>query len=218
MEGKWLLDSGCTLILISLEVCKRIPEDKWPILDENDVEMRTAGGSLLPDYGKVQLYVIIKKQSFQHPFIVENLTNKGILGTDFLRMHNGWIDFGSNQFSLEGRMLSTKSGLSRNKCYLVSLAEKVVLQAGNRMVVAGKAPAGILAKGNWMVESLSKPLGGQCVKIGQSLVEGCSGKVTLEIFYPSEEDIVLQKNRQAALVHPVDIDLTEQQEEELVEK
>ena len=53
----------------------------------------------------------------------------------------------------------------------------MVLPARNRMVVAGKVPAGILVKGNRMVESLSKPPGGKCVMIGQSLVEGCSGKV-----------------------------------------
>ena len=46
-------------------------------------------------------------------------------------------------------MLKTKSGLSRNKCYRVSLAEKVVIPAGKR---SREVP-----KGSWMVESLSKP-------------------------------------------------------------
>ena len=50
--------------------------------------------------------------------------------------------------------------------------------------------------------------------IGQSLVEGCTGKVTLEMFNPSEEDIVLHKNMHTALVHPGDIEITEQQEED----
>ena len=52
-------------------------------------------------------------------------------------------------------MLSMKSGLSRNKCYRLSLAEKVVIPAGNRMMVASKVPGGVLSKGSWMVESLS---------------------------------------------------------------
>ena len=139
-EVEWLLDSGCSLSLISLEVYKRIPEGKQLVLEENKVEKRTAYGSLLPDYRKVHLSVTIEKQSFQHPFILANLINEGILGTEFLRIHNGGIDFESNQFSLGGRMLSTKSGLNRNKCYRVSLTEKVVLPARNRMRVAGKVP------------------------------------------------------------------------------
>ena len=47
-EVEWLLDSSCMLSLISLEVYKRIPEEKWPLLVENEVEMTTADGSLLP--------------------------------------------------------------------------------------------------------------------------------------------------------------------------
>ena len=38
------------------------------------------------------------------------------------------------------------------------------------------------------------------------------------MFNPSEEDIVLHKNTHTALVHPVDIEIAEQQEEKLVEK
>ena len=104
-------------------------------------------------------------------------------------------------------MLSTKSGFSRNKCYRVSLEEKVMLPAGNRMKVASKVPAGVLAKGNWMVESLCKPPRGNCVMVSQSLVEGSTGKAILEMFNLSEEDIVLHKNTHTALVHPVDIEI-----------
>ena len=129
----------------------------------------------------MQLCVTIENRSFQHPFIVASMTNEGILGTDFLHVHHGQIDFSSKQFSLGGRMFFTKSGLSRNKCYRVSLAEKLVLTAGNRMRVAGTVPAGVLAKENWMVEYLSKPPGGKCVMVGRSLVECCTSKVTLEM-------------------------------------
>ena len=73
-------------------------------------------------------------------------------------------------------------------------------------------------KGNWMGESLSKPPGEKCVMTGWSLVEGCTSKVTLEMFNQSEEDIVLHKNTHTALVDPFDIEITEQQDEELREK
>ena len=44
----------CTLNLISLEVYKKIPEDRRPALEENNVKMRTADGSLLPGHGRMQ--------------------------------------------------------------------------------------------------------------------------------------------------------------------
>ena len=45
-----------------------------------------------------------------------------------------------------------------------------------------------------MLGSLSKLPGGKCVKVGRSLVEGRRGKVSIEIFNPSDED-VLQRGR-----------------------
>lgn len=212
VEIEWLVDTGSTLSLISEEVYNSIPEAERPELEENDVEMRTASGSLLPDLGRALLYVKVEKREFLHPFIVAKLTNEGILGTDFLRIHGGNIDFANNKFSLGGKVVMTRNGLSRNKCYRVSLAEKVVIPAGSRMVVPGKVPAGVLPGGSWMVEALSKPPGGKCVMVGRSLVEGCKGKVNVEMFNPSEEDVVLHRHTHTALIHPVDVEETSREE------
>ena len=168
--------------------------------------MKTADGSRLPDLGKIQLLVKVDKREFVHPFVVAKLTNEGILGTDFLRIHGGNIDFAKNKFYLGGKVMTTRDGLSRNKCYRVSLAEKVVIPAGSRKIVTGKIPAGVLPGGEWMVEALHKPPGGKCVMVGRSLVEGGRGKVNIEMFNPSEEDIVLFKNTHSALVHPVEVE------------
>ena len=200
---EWLLDTGCSLSLISAEVYDSIPEEIRPELEENDVVMKTADGSLLPDLGKIHLCVKVDRREFVHQFVVAKLTNEGILGTDFLRIHGGNIDFAKNKFFLGGKAMATKDGLSRDKCYRVSLAEKVVIPAGSRKIVAGKVPAGVLPSGDWMVEALHKPPGGKCVMVGRSLVGGGKGKVNIEMFNPSEEDVVLFKNTHSALVHPV---------------
>ena len=41
--------------------------------------------------------------------------------------------------------------------------------------------------------------------VGRSLVEGGTGKVAIEMFNPSEEDVLLHKNTHSALVHPVEV-------------
>ena len=94
----------------------------------------------------------VENREFMHLFIVAKLANEGILGTDFLRMYNGSIDFEKNQYSLGGTVMATRSGQSRNKCYRVSLTEKVVIPSGSRMIVPGKVQAGVLPNGSWMVE------------------------------------------------------------------
>ena len=208
MEVEWLIDTGCGLSLISEEVYKRIPEGNRPVLEENEIPMKTADGSWLPDLGKTHISVRVDKREYTHPFVVAKLTDDGILGTDFLRMHEGNIDFSKNKFYLNGRAMTTRNGLARHRCYRVSLAEEVVIPAGSRMVVPGKIPAGVLPKGSWMVDSLSKPPGGKCVLVGRSLVEGGRGKVCVEMFNPSEEDVLLHRDTHTALVHPVDVEET----------
>ena len=203
---EWLLDTGCGLSLISEDVYRKIPEHKRPELEENDVPMKTADGSRLLDLGKADLKVKVDEREYTHPFVIAKLTDDGILGTDFLRMHGGNIDFSKNRFYLDGRAMATRNGLARDRCYRVSLAEEVVVPAGSRLIVPGKIPAGVLPKGNWMVDSLSKPPGGKCVLVGRSLVEGGRGKVCMEMFNPSEEDVVLHKDTHAALVHPVEVE------------
>ena len=62
------------------------------------------------------------------------------------------------------------------------------------MVAPGKISAGILPDDDWIVEGLHKPPGGKCVMVGRSLVEGGTGRVAVEMFNPSEEDVLLNKN------------------------
>ena len=48
-----------------------------------------------------------------HPLVIAKLTNNYILGTNFLRMHSGSIDFEKNRFSLGGTVMTIRSGLCR---------------------------------------------------------------------------------------------------------
>ena len=57
-----------------------------------------------------------------------------------------------------------------------------------------------------MVDSLSKPPGGKCVKVGRSLVEGGRGKISMEMFYSLDEYVLLQKNTHTALMHLVEVE------------
>ena len=79
-ELELLIDTGCSLSLISKDIFEKIPEERRLELVENEVRMTTAGGSLLLDYGKIHFLVQVWVKVFEHPFIVAELTNEGILG------------------------------------------------------------------------------------------------------------------------------------------
>ena len=143
---------------------------------------------------------------YEHPFIVAKFTNESTLQTNLVRAHGGNIDFARNKVCLNGETMATCNRLAGNGCYWVSLATEVVIQAGHQMVVPGKILAGVLPGWSWMVDSLSKPPGGKCVMVGRSLVKGGRGKVSLEMFSPSDEDVLLWKNTHTTLVHPVEVE------------
>ena len=56
-ELEWLLDTGCSLSLISKDFFEKILEERRLELVENEVRMTTADGSLLSIYGKIHLQV-----------------------------------------------------------------------------------------------------------------------------------------------------------------
>ena len=85
--------------------------------------------------------------------------------------------------------------------YRVSLAEKIVIPARSHVVPPGKAPAGILPAGSWMVENLHKSPG---VLTGRNLVGEGRGKVSIEMLIPSEGDVKLNRNTYSALLHSVE--------------
>ena len=91
-ELECIIDTGCSLSVISKDVFEKIPGDRRPELEENEMRMTTADGSLLPDYGKIHLLVQVGKKVYEHPFILAKLTNEVILGTHFLRVYGSSIN------------------------------------------------------------------------------------------------------------------------------
>ena len=81
--------------------------------------------------------------------------------------------------------------MAGNRCYRVSLAEEIVIPAGRQMVVPRKIPTGVLPEGSCIVDSLSKPPGGKWVMVGRSLVEVLRGKISVKMFNPTDEDVLL---------------------------
>jgi transposase InsO family protein len=203
----WLVDTGCSISIVSEKVYNEIPMVKRPTLEEQEMDLQAANGDNLRVLGKTQMRFKVGSHEYKHPIIVAELTNDGILGMDFLRTYGGSIDLKSNKIILDGQEVPTQVALDGRKCYRVTLAAKTMVPAGHRVLVSGKVKTGVLStKTDWMVESLSKPPGGKCLLVGRSLVSGGSGRVTVEMFNPTDEDVFLNRGTQTALVHPVEME------------
>ena len=104
---EWLIDTGCSVSLISKDVFEKALEERRPELMEIKVRITTADGSLLPDFAKIHFLVQVDMKMYEHPFIKAKLTNEGILGTNFLRAYRGSIDFARNKVCLDGEAMVT---------------------------------------------------------------------------------------------------------------
>ena len=98
-----MIDTACSLSLISKDVFEKIPEERRPDSEDNDVRLTTADGSLLLDCRKIYLPVQVGIKMDEHPLMVAKLTNEDILRTDFLRAYGGSIDFDRKKVCLDGK-------------------------------------------------------------------------------------------------------------------
>ena len=100
-----MIDTDFSLSLKN--VFEKIPGERRLELVENEVRMTTADGSLLPNYGKIHLLVQVGMKMHEHPFIVVELNNEGILETDILGTYGGSIDFARNKVCLDRETMAT---------------------------------------------------------------------------------------------------------------
>ena len=71
------------------------------------------------------------------------------------------------------------------------------------MIVEAKAPRKI-PSGNWLIEPLPKPLAKDTLAVAKTLCGGGSDSIMMEVMNPSESDVTLYKNTQAATIESVE--------------
>ena len=90
-EIKMLYDTGADLSAISENIFRKIPISKRPqqIIERSPRQLRSAGGQLLQVKGKYNFNLQIGKKTISHPFyVIQNLSEAGIMGIDFIHQHS----------------------------------------------------------------------------------------------------------------------------------
>lgn len=121
-EYEMLVDSGAEICAISEEYYNKIVKDnpKIPIIPLTGLSIHNATGNKPTKVTKqILLPIEIGKEQIQTPFIViNNLNEKGIIGSDFLEVSNSTIDY-------EKRQLTVKID---NEIYKIPFSRKNSLQ------------------------------------------------------------------------------------------
>ena len=200
----WLVDTGCTVTLLSSSIYDRIPRGERPELEEYYGDLITGNGTAMDVEGQARMRLCMDGLELEHMVVVANTDGAGMLGLDFLLQHNATISVATGKVVLGQQVLKADCRTTQRTCSRVTVAETVVVPAGHRMLLPGRVSSP-LAEGQWMVSPLSHTPGRKPLVVARSLVPGKGRCFPFEVMNPTEESVVLYKGTHAALVEPVEI-------------
>ena len=195
----WLVDTGCSITIISSRVFFMVPEDDRPELEVSRNVLTSADGTKLKTLGETVVNITVGKKTFPHLSVIADISNDGLLGMDFLKKHSFSIDFKNNTLSCADSTIVADCRLGRNQVCRVSVAENTVIPAGTRTILPGRATKP-LAHGSWLVEPLKQCPGGQQVMTASTIIQGRGHEVILEVMNPTSEDVCLYRNTSVGVV------------------
>ena len=195
----WLVDTGCTVTLISDRVFRQIPEDNRPELLPPTKLLSSADGTRLKALGETVINITVGQKTVPHRSVIAEISNDGLLGMDFLKEHEFHIDFKRNQLSCGDESIEAYCREGRCQACRVAVAEHSVIPANSRTLITGRA-AKPLAFGTWLMEPSKKSPGNQPILMARTLVQGRGRSLAVEVLNPTPEDVCLYKNTTLGVV------------------
>ena len=190
----WLVDTGCSITILSDKVYSQIPVEDRPELSPHAKELVSADGTPLNILGEGLFNITVGQRTVPHLTVVAAISNDGLLGMDFLKAHEFSIDFKHNRLFSHHESIKAHCVMGQNRACRVAVAENSIITAGTRTIIQARASK-TLAHGSWLIEPLSKQPGNQPVLIAKVLVEGNGrGTVPIEVLNPTGDDVCLFKH------------------------
>jgi transposase InsO family protein/predicted aspartyl protease len=200
MQVRWLVDTGCTVTILSEKTYRQIPDDEKPDLIDYHKALVSADGSPLKVLGKVMLNIQIGKKLVQHTTLVAEISDEGLLGTDFMKKHGMVIDFATNKLICNGETMEARCcAIGTDRVCRVIVAETTNIPPGCRMILQGKSTKP-LADGTWLTEPLSHTPGQKPVILAKSIVNTCGTRLPVEVMNPTEDTVTLYKYTNLGLI------------------
>jgi len=201
---EWLIDTGSNVTIISEKVFCTIPTADRPVLKPFGETLSTADGSPLGVLGEATFPIHVGGLQVNQTVLVARFTIQGILGMDFLESNGICLDLARGTVRHEGGEIPTLQRNHHCHCCRITVAETVTVRAGHRVIVEGKLPK-VIPKGDWLVEPLTKPIGGRPLMVARALIRGGDQRIPIEVMNPTSEDVILYRKTNAALLQPVEL-------------
>ena len=167
--------------------------------------MRMANGDPVYMFGITSMPVQILGRTYPIEVIAVDLLDDVLLGTDFIRRYKLVLDFNLDELRIKGLRIPLYNRKledeTKPRTCRVIITHQMAIEASSRVLIDGKAVHPV-AKGTHMVVPLTRPLGKQPILVAKTVVNGGNQHIPIEMLNPTEQDIMLYKDTNAALLTP----------------
>ena len=209
-DVRLLVDTGSSHSILHSQIWNEFPEEVRENLRPSSSELVTVDGSPLSVIGETTVTLNLGKMRIHQDFIIANVTQAGILGSNFFERYKATLDFARTKLIVEGHEVIMRKEFSQPLCCRISVAETTTVPARTEVILSGKVHArGIIPKYG-VVEATSqyynrsKP----SIVIGRTLVNPQKLLVPVRVINPSTADLVLYRGTNIGLIQEASEALT----------
>ena len=205
---EYLVDTGTTDTIISVQMYNSIPVDSRPTLFPMKDSAQQADGSPLKSIGWASMNVRIGPTSMYTPVVVAEITNDAMLGMDFMYMSKCTIDPYKEQLRFGDKVVqcNVKTSSTRTFCAKVTLRQNITIPPGHEMLIPGKINRTPGIEGLGILEPGSSKLKEAGAVVARVVVDLDTTKpdyIPVRVFNPTLSNLTVKKNTAIGTVSPV---------------
>ena len=145
--------------------------------------------------GRATINVHIEETNVNHNALKANISNKGLLGLNFLQAHGMAIDFAQGMAAWGGEQLATQCRMGYEQVCRVQLVVDVVIPAGTRTLVPSVATKH-LVMGDWIIEPPDEDPRQLPILAGKNP----DPRTRKNVHKPTDKDVSLLKNTNVGVI------------------
>jgi predicted aspartyl protease len=200
---EFLVDTGASCTLISEEIYDKLLQDGNCKPKKISKSLKMADGTPLPVRGKLEADIKMGDVEVTHEVIGAKINDQGILGYDFMKLHNCLVDVGAGEMQVEGQKIPC---IGDTDGVVLRVKETVVLFPEAEQIIEVNSDGAEMAEGEYLlVESIPKCQEKYGIEVAASLISREAKQSAVRIRNPLAEEVTLYKGTRIAEAHPVQV-------------
>ncbi len=200
-DVRFLIDTGSSHTILHPQIWETFPEEVKKRLRPLKSSLVTVDGSPLDIVGEATITFHLGKVRVMADVVIANVTQAGILGSDFLEKYNATLDFSKPKLIIDKTEVLLRKENNSPTCCRVSVAETTTIPSRSEVILSGKVHVRGKLPNHGVIEATPQ----YCkyssgVLIGRTLVNPKQIIVPLRVINPTTSDIILYRGTNVAMV------------------